>query len=193
MLCLTILLKRKYLKMFNNMKQFLSSDVCLSCEGCCRFDKEKSDWRPKVGKSEEPPIVENLSDKQNAELKPHLFEKGGYIQDKLCHGLFTCVFFNSEDTTCGIYQNRPFECRLYPFVLTLKNNKPVVCVHLTCPYIQTEKDSPKYHEYVSYLKNLFQEEKTQSLLVTNPHLFGKYLGYENELEWVFDVDLESVV
>jgi len=174
--------------MFEDMKQFLSSDVCLSCEGCCRFDKEKSDWRAKVGMSEEQAILANFPLSQKIQPKEAV-EKGGYLKDKLCHGIYACTFFNPEDTTCGIYHHRPFECRLYPFVLTQWKKKTAVCVHLLCPYIGMKKDSPEYDQYVGYLKELFQKQNVKLFLKENPHLFGDYLGYENELELVFDVDL----
>jgi len=172
--------------MFNEMKQFLSSDVCLSCEGCCRFDKEKSDWRPKVGKSEERSIASNLMLGEKAESK-RLVERGGYLDDKLCHGLYACIFFNPDDSTCGIYHNRPFECRLYPFVLTRLEEKPAVSVHLSCPYVQEKKGTLEYDQYVCYLKEFLKTDAVDSLLRKNPHLFGDYLGYETELEWVFDI------
>ena len=174
--------------MFSQMKQYLSSEVCLSCEGCCRFDKEKSDWRPKVGKSEEKSILENLTLDKKIIVK-ELVEKGGYLKDKLCHGMYHCTFFNSEDTTCGIYHNRPFECRLYPFVLTRWNEKSAVCVHLPCPYIQKTKGSLEYDQYVLYLKDFFKKQEVEALLKNNSHLFGQYLGYESDLEHVFDVVL----
>lgn len=172
--------------MLDKIQNFLSSDVCLSCEGCCRFDKEKSDWRPKVGQSEERPIMVSLSlDKKMC--AQGLIEKGGYLKDKLCHGMYACTFFNPDDSTCGIYHHRPFECRLYPFVLTKLNQKQVVCVHLPCPYIQQKKEHKKYDEYAEYLKDFFQNPEIASFLEENPHLFGDYLGYEDELEWIFDV------
>jgi len=171
--------------MFSDMKQFLSSDVCLSCEGCCRFDKGKSVWRPKVGEVEERPIIVNLPLSKKIESRS-IFEKGGYLKDKLCHGMYACTFFNPDDTTCGIYHNRPFECRLYPFVLTRLENKPAVSVHLSCPYVQQKKGTPEYDQYVSYLKEYFKKAEVSSLLKENSHLFGDYAGYESELEWVFD-------
>lgn len=170
--------------MFKDMQQFLSSDVCLSCEGCCRFDKNKSDWRPKIGKSEEPVISDYLVSSEKIATRL-VVEKGGYLEDKLCHGMYACKHFNPEDTTCGIYEVRPFECRLYPFVLTRLNNKVEVSVHLTCPYVQRTKDTREYYQYVEYLKEFFNKPEVGAFLKNNLHLFGKYSGYEDELLPVF--------
>jgi Fe-S-cluster containining protein len=172
--------------MFSDMKQFLSSKMCLSCEGCCRFDKGKSQWRPKVGDSEERAIIVNMPSTEKIGSR-RLVEKGGYLNDKLCHGMYMCTFFNPDDSTCGIYHNRPFECRLYPFVLTRLKQKLSVCVHLPCPYIQEKKGTLEYDQYIFYLKEYLKKAEVNSLLKENSHLFGDYVGYEAELEWVFDV------
>ena len=108
--------------MCSDMKQFLRSDVCLSCEGCCRFNKEKSEWRPKVTNAE----IKLISEEKIA--SGERVEEDGYLNDKLCHGTHVCTFFNPEDSTCAIYDIRPFECRLYPFVLTKVDQAPAVDV-----------------------------------------------------------------
>lgn len=172
--------------MFSDMKQFLSSDICLSCQGCCRFDQEKSDWRPKVGELEERPILAHLPLDKKVESRG-LIEKGSYLKDKLCQGTYMCTFLNPDDTKCEIYYYRPFECRLYPFVLTRLHKKPALSVHLPCPVVLQKKNTPAYDEYVDYLKTFFQKTEVLRLIRENPQLFGSYQGYENELEWVFDM------
>ena len=32
-----------------NLKQFVPSEVCLKCKGCCRYKEADSAWRPKLG------------------------------------------------------------------------------------------------------------------------------------------------
>ncbi|MCI0405004.1 MAG: phosphoribosylanthranilate isomerase [candidate division Zixibacteria bacterium] len=34
------------------LKQFVPQEVCLACDGCCRFKEDSSEWRPKVAKTE---------------------------------------------------------------------------------------------------------------------------------------------
>ncbi|VAX35799.1 hypothetical protein MNBD_UNCLBAC01-324 [hydrothermal vent metagenome] len=158
------------------MKQFLSSKTCLSCEGCCRFLEQKSKWRAKVTVCEQKNISKCFPLKINSK---------GYLKDKPCHGKFACTFFNPKNTTCTIYDKRPFECSLYPFILTNRDNKPSVSVHLACPYIQDKKDSSEYTRYVIYLKKIFKTPKIQNLLKTNPFLFSDYGNDQIELEVVF--------
>jgi len=35
----------------------------------------------------------------------------------------TCIFFDEDERKCSIYQNRPFDCRAYPFDILLINEK----------------------------------------------------------------------
>ena len=65
--------------------------------------------------------------------------------------------------------------------------KLFVSVHLACPYIQENKESSKYEQYVDYLELFFKRNDVESFLKDNPHLFGTYVGYESELEKVFEV------
>lgn len=112
----------------------------------------------------------------------------GYITTKQCHGLFICRFYNTENGECGVYQDRPLECRIYPFVLTQQEGKPAVSVHLECPYVQQTKGSAKYQEYVEFLQQYLADDERLAVLQSHPHLFGAYESSQDELETVFNLD-----
>lgn len=38
-------------------------------------------------------------------------------------GLQSCIFFNHEKNFCGIYENRPFDCRMFPFDIAWIENE----------------------------------------------------------------------
>lgn len=167
--------------MFKDFKKLITSDICLSCDGCCQFDGINNDWRAKAGEAEADIIV------QKAIAPKDIIADGGYLKEKLCHGIYVCEFFDTDTHKCGIYEDRPFECRLYPFVLTRCHDKPAVSVHLSCPYVQENSDSQSYEKYIIYLKKYFQRQDLKEFLQVNPHLFGDYRGYEKELAHVFNV------
>jgi len=169
------------------MKQFLSSKTCLSCEGCCRFAKEKSEWRAKVGICEEKNIT-NIFPLDHEGFKKTITDSSGYLKNKLCGNFFCCMFFDPDDHRCAIYHNRPFECSLYPFVLTLSDDTPSVSVHLFCPHIQNTIKTKTYAQYISYLKEIFKRNEIKELLRSNPFLFGDYLKDQAELELVFHIN-----
>lgn len=50
--------------MLQNFKQFVPSNVCLSCDGCCRFKQSDSRWRPHMTKEEQRIALQyNISEK----------------------------------------------------------------------------------------------------------------------------------
>ena len=174
--------------MIKEMKQFVPSQVCLGCDGCCRFKEEDSAWRPRIAASEKKQISSKpgLSDKIFSKVK---VADDGHLKAVACHGLFICTFFNPEHNTCGIYHARPFDCQLYPFLLTKDQAKTVVCVHLNCPHVQEKKNSPEFQDYVSYLREFFQRKDVVTFLQKNPDLIGDYSQYRQELEQVLELNL----
>lgn len=156
------------------LKQFVPSSVCLDCDGCCQFDQAQTDWRAKLG-----------MDEQDALDVVRQTDHDGYL--KTCrHGeKHCCVFFNPNDHTCQVYDRRPFDCRLYPFVLSSVPEGIGVFMHLSCPYIQTMMHTQDLEAYVAYLKRYFDDHDTQLFLLKNPEVVHDYRHYLSELQHVF--------
>lgn len=177
--------------MIPRFKQFVPSQVCLSCDGCCRFKEETSAWRPKIGQEEVREGIKNgLAEgifSEAVDLKTR------HIKTMSCQDGYGCSFFNPTDNTCRIYQHRPFECQLYPFLLTKRDNRMAVAVHHLCPFIQEKYQTAEYTVYVDYLKEFFQHQEVLAFLKRHEAIGGDYSGYEDEVESLFDVgSLESI-
>ena len=163
--------------MLFDLQQFVPSRVCLSCDGCCRFKEKESAWRPHV-----------TGDEKSAFKKEDLDATGrvktiGCVHD----GRHPCSFLEVSTGACRVYQHRPFECQLYPFVLTKKNGQTTLAVHLPCPYIQEKNRTMEFEEHVGFLKIYFQRKDVLDFLKKNPALAGEYPGCEDELETLFTV------
>ena len=173
--------------MLKDLKQFVPTEVCLKCDGCCRFKEETSVWRPKVvaGEKLEGGLAEEI-------FSRNLIDQSGRVKTVSCHGGgYQCSFFQAEGNTCGIYRQRPFECQLYPFVLTKENNQPVIAVHLHCPFIQETRNTPEFDRYVQYLQEFFSRSEVTDFVRKNPALVSDYQQYRQELECMFTVNLGS--
>lgn len=169
-----------------SLKQWVPSWVCLSCEVCCRFESPASRWRPRLGENEQ-----QLSAVYPAGKKGGLqIEPSGYLKTEKHGDGWHCVFFNRKDQTCGVYGNRPFECRLYPFLLVRQDGRRKLAVHLACPFIGCGGHSPELVAYVDYLKNYFQDAEVLRFLRENPRLFGDYSPENEQLEFMFDFPAE---
>ncbi len=173
--------------MFQSFKQFVPSLVCLSCDGCCRFKETESIWQPKMSAEEINQAERNGLARQI--LTKAVSVKGGPLQTTKCGDGHCCTFFNHDDNTCRIYEHRPFECQLYPFLLTKRDSQIYLAVHLLCPFVQEHYDTPVYAQYVQYLKEFFQQTQTQLFLQRNLVLAGDYSVFQNEIEYISEIRL----
>jgi Fe-S-cluster containining protein len=162
------------------MKPFVPSDVCLKCDGCCRYKVPDSVWRPKLGEAEKQGLAALITGGDS-------LDDQGYIQTIQNCGRHFCKFLNQSDNTCGIYAGRPFECLLYPFVLSQTSHDIKVYVHLSCPYVQDHLPRRDFEAYVSYLKGFFRQEDVRAFLLRNKGMFHDYSHYAPELLHLFDL------
>ena len=150
------------------LEQFVPSHVCLKCEGCCRYASEDSLWRPKWDKKE-------FVDDQD------------YVTTIQDCGKHLCRFLNKGDNTCLVYSARPFECALYPFILSKKGKTIEVYVHLACPYVQDNQANPALDQYITYLRDFFKTPETIAFLKRQRHLIHDYASVMVELQHVFTI------
>jgi Fe-S-cluster containining protein len=44
-----------------------------------------------------------------------------------------CIFYSSQSGKCGIYENRPLDCKLFPMDIDVQDGKFVWILYRTCP------------------------------------------------------------
>ncbi len=167
------------------LKQFVPSPVCLRCEGCCRFIDPKSCWRPRVTEEE----TKARPGPKGLDFPASIIDEDRALQTIPWQGKHICYFFHPNQNTCGIYPHRPFECRLYPFVISKKGEGLVLNVHLACPHIQGKRYTPEFDEYLAYLKTFFKRKATVRFMKKYFVLNPGYAGHELELEELCPIDL----
>lgn len=169
--------------MFADLPQLVPQETCLSCQGCCRFRDAQSVWRPKV-------VPAELEDSEHKKDLTWASGQDGYIKTVKAEGQNRCAFLNLETNKCGVYTGRPFECRLYPFLLTRsgKNGRVAVGVHLSCSYVRESRYSVEFEKHVSVLKAYLCGEERARFLRNNPALVGDYSEYRGESEELFTLE-----
>jgi len=151
------------------IKQFVPQEVCLKCRGCCRFKEMDSVWAPCLLEQE----IQDLLDKKIPPAAISIDRRIMPLPNPKGEG-FICTFLNSEDNKCRIYDFRPFECQLYPFLITLRDKKVFLTVDLNCPYIKTKINSQEFKDYLNYLTAYLNEPARLALLKDNPHIIQAY-------------------
>lgn len=151
------------------LKQFVPQEFCLKCQGCCRFKEADSVWLPCLMEEE----IQELLDQNIPPATISIDKKIQPIPNPQGEG-FICAFLAAKENKCKIYKSRPFECRLYPFLLNLRDKKTILTVDLNCPYIQKNINTPGFKEYTDYLAGFLNSPQQIALLKDNPQLLAAY-------------------
>lgn len=159
------------------IKQFLPQEICLKCQGCCRFKEQNSVWLPCLMDEEIQELLDRkippaaISVDRKIQPNPHPEGEG-----------FICAFFDVQDNKCKIYDWRPFECQLYPFLINLRGEKIILTVDLNCPYLEGNLESKEFKEYTDYLISLLNSPAQIRLLKDNPQFLKAYEGISEVIE-----------
>ncbi|MDD5691799.1 MAG: YkgJ family cysteine cluster protein [Candidatus Omnitrophica bacterium] len=151
------------------IRQFVPQEFCLKCRSCCRFKEANSVWSPCLLDEEIQGLVDRAgipaaSISADRRIQPIAGPDGGFI----------CPFLDSGDNKCLIYDQRPFECRLYPFLINLRKGKVLLTVDLNCPYVLERMDSPEMREYIVYISSYLNSPKQLKILKDNPQIIQAY-------------------
>jgi len=151
------------------IKQFIPQEFCLKCQACCRFLEADSVWSPCLLDEEIQDLLDkkipsvSISSQRRIQPMPNP-EKEGFI----------CPFLNMEDNKCRIYGLRPFECQLYPFLISMRDNKIILTVDLNCPYVKDNLKSKEFKDYTQYLTAFLNSAKQKEILKDNPQIIQAY-------------------
>lgn len=153
------------------IKELIPEEICLACQGCCRFKEKEDAWCvwlldtdiQELLKNNIPPSL--ISGAKKLRLKEHKGENN-----------FICPFLNTPDNKCKIYSFRPFECRLYPFLLQRANNKVFLGIDLKCPFVKANLKSQGFKEHTQYLTGLLNTSTWLNILRNNLGVIRAYEG-----------------
>ena len=127
------------------LKQFVHSDYCLKCVGCCSFLENPTIWAPQ-----------------------------GFRLVKTNDG-YRCEHLKEENNCCAIYSQRPLDCRLYPFLLVRKCGNLHLGLHKSCCFVEEKQPaSADIQAYAQYLKNRLNAASLISAIRENPEIAADY-------------------
>ncbi|MDD4899584.1 MAG: YkgJ family cysteine cluster protein [Candidatus Omnitrophica bacterium] len=164
------------------IEQFVPQEICLKCQGCCRFREENSVWAPCLLDEE----VQALLEKENLPACTiSLNKRINPVANPEGEG-FICPFLNRQNQ-CRIYSCRPFECQLYPFLINLRNKKVLLTVDLNCPYVKENLKSKEFKDYSEYLAAFLDSPEQKKILHENPQLLVAY----EEVSEIIELNIED--
>lgn len=164
------------------LPQPVSSDVCLSCRGCCVFGEPASFWRARLTIEEEISLERRLTGQSFG---------GQLLTEPSTGGRHRCRCLNEDDHRCRDYARRPFECALYPFLLSSEAGRLRLYAHLACPFVREKRNSPEWGEIVAGIKRFFLAADNAGALKAMAAAYPDYSSSRDELEDVADVSGEN--
>ncbi|MFH1062483.1 MAG: YkgJ family cysteine cluster protein [Candidatus Omnitrophota bacterium] len=141
------------------VKPYLNSEFCLQCKECCKFEDDI--WLPHLLKADEKALgISCVQAKKGADSR------------------LVCKFLEEAEHKCAVYEKRPFECALYPFLLVKHGNSLDLVVHLGCPYILNTVNCKEFEQYADYLCQVLLEPDIVKIYAQEQDKFHSYPDVE---------------
>lgn len=154
------------------VEQLVPSWVCFACDVCCRFPEQDSALRPYFTREEiQSAIARGVS--------PDAFpDRAGSKIAVVPHGEegYRCPAFDPQTGHCGIYEDRPLDCRLYPVAVMWDQARAAVVMgwDSKCPFIRDNLDSPESRAYVERTAAFLESQESVDIFVSNIQLIGAF-------------------
>ena len=156
------------------LNQIIPSDVCFSCDVCCRFLEADSPLAPIFTEAETETVIASGVDP--ARFRPQADGKSAQIQLKSHKDFYICPFFDPETSHCTIYPIRPLDCRLYPFALMFSEDGSEVMlgVDTLCPFGEEHLETEAFQCHIRDVINYIESEEVTEQILENWCIIGDY-------------------
>ena len=154
--------------------QIIPSEVCFSCDVCCRFLEVDSPLAPIFTETEKARAVAEGADP--VLFRPQADGKSARIQLKSYDDFYICPFFEPETSRCTIYPIRPLDCQLYPFAIMFSEdgNEVVLGVDTLCPFGEEHFKTEAFQQHIREVIDYVESESVAEQIAANWSLIGDY-------------------
>ena len=154
--------------------QIIPSEVCFSCDVCCRFLEVDSPLAPIFTETERKKAVTQGADPEL--FRPQADGASAQIQLKHHNDFYICPFFDPETSHCTIYPIRPLDCQLYPFALMFNENSSevVLGVDTLCPFGEAHLETEAFQRHIRDVIDYVESEVVTAQIIANWSLIGDY-------------------
>jgi len=153
------------------VEQIVPSRVCFTCDVCCRFPERDSPLRPYFTREEiQAAIARGISPEA---FPDHTGSKVAVVP----HGEgYRCPAFQPETGQCGIYEDRPLDCRLYPIAVMWDRTRTDVVMgwDSKCPFIRDNRESAESRAYVERIAAFLESQETVEVFIANLQLISSF-------------------
>ena len=154
------------------VEQIVPSKVCVACDVCCRFPERDSALRPYFTREEiRAAIARGIAPDA---FPDHAGSKVAVVPNG--EEGYRCPAFDPQTGHCGIYEERPLDCRLYPVAVMWDHAHAAVVMgwDSKCPFIRDNLDSPESLAYVERTAAFLEAQDTVNVFASNNQLIGLF-------------------
>jgi len=154
--------------------QIIPSEVCFSCDVCCRFLEVDSPLAPIFTEPEKARVVAVGAD--STLFRPQADGQSTQIHLKPYKDFYICPFFEPETSRCSIYPIRPLDCQLYPFAIMFSEdgNEVVLGVDTLCPFGEEHLETETFQQHIREVIAYVESEAVTEQIAANWSLIGDY-------------------
>ena len=154
--------------------QIIPSEVCFSCDVCCRFLEADSPLAPIFTEKEKEKVIKHGADPSR--FRPQADRRSAQIQLKPHNDFYICPFFEPETSRCTIYPIRPLDCQLYPFALMFSEDgsEVVLGVDMLCPFGEEHLKTETFQRHIRDVIAYVESETVTKQIAANWSLIGDY-------------------
>ncbi len=166
--------KREATMSLQQLYQIIPTEVCLSCDVCCRFLDKDSPLAPIFTENETGRLTSKGIDRTLFQRQKD--GKSNQIALIPHEDYYICPFFEPETHHCKIYASRPLDCRLYPFTIMFSKdrNSVVLGVDMLCPYSEEHYELDSFQQHLRYVIDYVESEDVSSQILENWSLIGEF-------------------
>ncbi len=151
------------------LTSLLKREDCAKCKICCSFDSYDL-WETPVITDELVKVIE-----KSIPEKIEYIELNGLRLLKLCRepdeDLYYCSLLDKA-TGCRLKENKPFECRIWPFrIMKLDNSQRVITISPVCPVMFCKPLSDVFELASALAPKIFSQAEITPEIV-KPYLQG---------------------
>ena len=159
------------------MLQIINSKDCINCKDkCCKFASHLLRFSPIFTEEEFNTVIKKgFSKKLFKKISKNAYQLKLNKKEK---GFYVCPFL-SKGNWCSINEIKPYDCKIWPFILMRGKGKNKNKVYLMidkvneCPAIK-KASKEKIKKYIKYLKNYLESDKIIKLFKKYPKIIYSY-------------------
>lgn len=90
------------------------------------------------------------------------------------NSMYFCPLFDVAGNKCRVYALRPFDCRLYPFLLRKRKSGVYLALDTNCPFVHEHMHDPRFQKEIEAVLRYMRSRAGVAMVRANPGLTARY-------------------